>query len=157
MKKPLIIFFGVFALDRITKYLVLSLVPYGKEVRVVGEVLKITHVRNPNSLWSLSLGQGFPYVALGIGAIIFLALLVVDSLRHGQNVYANLYALLMAGVAGNITDRIKFKEVIDFIDVGISPTLRWPVFNVADSAISIGLVIYFIILIREKRSKGSKL
>ncbi|MGB9824094.1 MAG: signal peptidase II [Candidatus Hydrothermia bacterium] len=155
MKKALIIFFSIFALDRITKYLVLSLVPYGKEVKVVGEVLKITHVHNPNSLWSLSLGQRFPYVAIGIGAIIFLVILVVDALRHGQRRYAYLYSLLMAGVAGNITDRIKFKEVIDFIDIGISPTLRWPVFNIADSAISIGLVIYFIMLIREKIAKRS--
>ncbi|MEO0274884.1 MAG: signal peptidase II [candidate division WOR-3 bacterium] len=45
---------------------------------------------------------------------------------------------------------------MDFIDIGISPALRWPVFNVADSAISIGLVLYFIMLVRERSSKRSK-
>ncbi|MCD6132125.1 MAG: signal peptidase II, partial [Candidatus Hydrothermae bacterium] len=48
----------------------------------------------------------------------------------------------------NIIDRLRMGEVVDFIDVGISPTLRWPVFNLADSAITIGLIIYFIIVLK---------
>ncbi|HHF53247.1 MAG TPA: signal peptidase II, partial [candidate division WOR-3 bacterium] len=47
-----------------------------------------------------------------------------------------------------IIDRLRMGEVVDFIDVGISPTLRWPVFNLADSAITIGLIIYFIIVLK---------
>jgi signal peptidase II len=156
MKKVAIIFSLVFALDRVTKYLVVRLMPYGSEIRLIGDYVKITHVRNPNSLWSLSLGQNFPYIIVGILAIVFLSVLIRDALKTKHTKNANVYSLILSGVAGNIVDRIHFKEVVDFIDVGISPSLRWPVFNVADSAISIGLVIYFIMVLREYFSKRSE-
>ncbi|MEO0198583.1 MAG: signal peptidase II [candidate division WOR-3 bacterium] len=156
MKKALLIFLCVFAIDRITKYIVVSKIPYGHDVNMVGEFVRITHVRNPNSLWSISLGERFPYVFVGLLALILLTTLIVEAIKSRQEGFACVYALLLAGVAGNIIDRIRFKEVIDFIDIGISPALRWPVFNVADSAISIGLVLYFIMLVRERSSKRSK-
>jgi len=155
MKKVLLIFTSVLLLDRVTKYLVISLLPYGDEVRLVGDFVKITHVRNPNSLWSLSLGKNFPYILVGIFALLFLVFLIVDALKSSKEFYACVYTLLLAGVAGNLLDRIFFKEVIDFIDIGVSPKTRWPVFNVADSSISIGLALYFIILLREIFTKRS--
>ncbi len=156
MKKVLLIFVLLFSLDRITKYLVVKFLPLGSEIRLIGEFVKITHVRNPHSLWSISLGRNFPYIILGVVAIVFLIALILDSIKSKNILNANLFAVILAGVAGNIADRVHFREVIDFIDIGLSPTLRWPVFNVADSCISIGLAIYFIMVLKEYFAKRSQ-
>lgn len=150
MKRVLILLALLLGLDRITKYLVVKFIPYGSGIDVFGEYVKIVHVRNPNSLWSISFGKNFPYVLIGVVAIVFLVVLMIEALRTKDFKSATIYTVIMAGVGGNILDRIYYKEVIDFIDVGISSTLRWPVFNVADSCISIGLLVYFIMVIREQ-------
>jgi len=156
MKTVIFLFIFLFSIDRITKYLVVKLIPYGAEVNLIGEFVKITHVRNPHSLWSISLGRNFPYVILGLIAVVFLTALILDSVKSKNVFNANLLSVILAGVAGNIVDRVHFKEVIDFIDIGLSPTLRWPVFNVADSCISVGLVIYFIMVLKEYFTKRSQ-
>jgi len=113
--------------------------------QLIGEVLKLTYIKNPNTLFSISLGPNFPYIILGF---VLIAILVILILHENKLSHSLIYGLLLGGAAGNIIDRLRMGEVVDFIDVGISPTLRWPVFNVADSAITIGLIIYFIIFLK---------
>jgi signal peptidase II len=156
MNSAVLIFGLVFVLDRISKNLIVKLLPYGYGVNIIGEYVRIVHIRNPNSLWGMSLGKNFPYIIVSIIAIVFLSALIRDALKSKERSYANIFSLIVSGVAGNLMDRIHFKGVVDFIDIGISADVRWPVFNVADSAISIGLVIYFIMVIRESFAKRSE-
>jgi len=142
---PFLITLTIVGLDQLAKFLVKKYLVYGYSYSLIGEVLKLTYVKNPNTLFSISLGPNFPYTILGF---VLIAVLVVLILHENKLSHSLIYGLLLGGAAGNIIDRLRMGEVVDFIDVGISPTLRWPVFNLADSAITIGLIIYFIIVLK---------
>ena len=123
----------VFALDRLTKSLVTANVPYGTEVPFVDHVVGIANVHNSGAAFGLAPAfAGFFLVAavvVAIGLAIYVA-------RNPGNLRADaVLGLIMGGTLGNGFDRIMFGTVTDFINVHF-----WPVFNVADSAISIGVV-----------------
>lgn len=119
-------------LDRITKSLVVASVPYGTEIPLFGRAVGITNVHN----------SGAAFGVLPAGAIVFLIAsivvaigLVVYVMRTPGNAWTDaVLGLIMGGTLGNGYDRIFFGTVTDFINFHF-----WPVFNVADSAISIGV------------------
>jgi signal peptidase II len=123
---------GVFVLDRVTKALVVASVPYGTEVPLVDRVVAIANVHN----------SGAAFGVLPAGATIFLIAsivvaigLVIYVVRSPGNAWTDsVLGLIMGGTLGNGYDRIVHGTVTDFINFHF-----WPVFNVADSAISIGV------------------
>jgi signal peptidase II len=123
----------VFALDRFTKTLVTSQIPYGTEVSVFGHVLGIANVRNSGAAFGLvPAGAAFFLVA----SIVVAIGLVIYVVRSPNNVWTDtVLGLIMGGTLGNGYDRVMFGTVTDFINFHF-----WPVFNVADAAISIGVV-----------------
>lgn len=123
-------------LDIAVKYVILNNFIYGKPVNVVGDFLRITLVLNPNTAFGISLGENFPYALVStILAVIVLILMFVE--KDGW--IRLMYALILGGAIGNITDRILNGAVVDFIDVGIG-NLRWPTFNIADTFVSLGII-----------------
>jgi signal peptidase II len=123
----------VFALDRLTKGLVNANVPFGTEVPVIDHVLGITNVHNSGAAFGFApAGAAFfliASVAVSIGIAVYVA-------RHPGDLRTDaILGLIMGGTVGNGFDRIAFGTVTDFVNVHF-----WPVFNVADSAISIGVV-----------------
>ncbi len=142
---------AVLVTDQFTKFLVTKHIPYRHSVEIIDGYLKFTYIRNPNSVFGISLGKNFPY---SIAALITLTVLVVLLLKEDALSFIIIYGLLIGGALGNLLDRLRFKEVIDFIDIGINERLRWAIFNVADAAVSVGLVFFvFLLLKREKREK----
>lgn len=124
----------VFALDRITKSLVVAQVPYGTEVSLFGHLVSITNVRNSGAAFGfLPAGAGFFLIAsvvVAIGLVVYVA-------RNPGTEWTNaVLGLIMGGTLGNGYDRIVNGTVTDFINFHF-----WPVFNVADSAISVGVVL----------------
>ena len=124
---------GVFVLDRVTKSLVTAEIPYGTEVAVIGHLVGITNVRNSGAAFGFApAGAGFFLVAsvvVAIGLVIYVA-------RSPSNLWNDaVLGMILGGTLGNGYDRIMHGTVTDFINVHF-----WPVFNVADSAISIGVV-----------------
>jgi signal peptidase II len=125
---------AVFALDRITKSLVAAQVPYGTEVAVIGHAVGITNVRNSGAAFGFApAGAGFLLIASVVVAIGLLVYVARNSASPWS--YAVL-GLILGGTLGNGYDRIVYGTVTDFINFHF-----WPVFNVADSAISIGVVL----------------
>lgn len=124
----------VFAVDRVSKALVAGSVPLGDEVPAVDHVLWITHVQNS--------GAAFGFAPFG--SIFFLVISVVVAIalvayvaREGGGLYTDaLLGLVLGGTVGNAYDRVLHGSVTDFFTVH-----WWPVFNVADSAISVGVVL----------------
>jgi signal peptidase II len=123
----------VFALDRLTKSLVNANVAFGTEVPVIDHVVGITNVHNS--------GAAFGFAPAGAALFLIASLtvsigIVIYVVRHPGDVrtYAIL-GMIMGGTLGNGFDRIAFGTVTDFINVYF-----WPVFNVADSSISLGVV-----------------
>ena len=124
---------AVFVLDRVTKNLVAAQVPFGTEIPVVGHLVAITNVHNAGAAFGLvPAGAGFFLVAsvvVAIGLVVYVA-------RTPSNLWTGaVLGLILGGTLGNGFDRIVHGTVTDFVNVHF-----WPVFNVADSAISIGVV-----------------
>jgi len=124
----------VFALDAVTKNLVAASVPFGTEIPVVGHFVGITNVRNS--------GAAFGLVPAGAGVFLVASVLVSIALvvyvaRTPTGLWAGMVlGLILGGTIGNGFDRLVYGFVTDFVNVHF-----WPVFNVADSAISIGVVL----------------
>ena len=140
----------VLLLDLLTKTAVASWIPYGHSIPVLGSFVRLTYIRNPNALFGISLGNNFPYPLAGlIATLIIVVALVVEK----DPVPIRIFGLFLGGALGNLLDRIRFGSVVDFVDVGIG-RYRWPVFNLADAAITIGLVIYALYVIwKPKKEK----
>ncbi len=124
---------AVFVLDRLTKSIVVASIPYGTEVPVVGRLVGIINVHNSGAAFGVApAGATFFLIAsivVAIGLVIYVA-------RNPGNAWTySILGLIMGGTLGNGYDRIVHGTVTDFINFHF-----WPVFNVADSAISIGVV-----------------
>ena len=124
----------MFVLDAVTKNLVAASVPFGTEVPVVGHLVGITNVRNSGAAFGLvPAGAG----VFTIASVVVSIALVVYVARTPVSLWAGVVlGLILGGTIGNGFDRILYGFVTDFINVHF-----WPVFNVADSAISIGVVL----------------
>jgi signal peptidase II len=124
---------AVFVLDRVTKNLVTAEIPFGTEVSVVGRLVGITNVHNSGAAFGLApAGAAFFLVASAVVAVG----LVVYVARNTNSLWTDaVLGLIMGGTLGNGYDRVMFGTVTDFINFHF-----FPVFNVADSAISIGVV-----------------
>jgi signal peptidase II len=129
----------VISLDQAVKALVMSVLPSGRSVDFLGSIVRFTRTTNTGAAFGLLRGQGPWFIvvsALAAVAIIVFRREIAKLKRWDQAAFG----LILGGAIGNLIDRIHLGAVIDFIDIGFRE-LRWPSFNVADSAISIGVVI----------------
>ena len=131
----------VVIVDQITKYMAERfLVPMRVPHEVIGETFRLTLVYNPGAAFGLHLGpySRWIFMVLTIGALFILGRLYATTLP-GDRPRTIALALVCAGAVGNLIDRIHSAPgVIDFIDIGVGQSYRWPTFNVADMAVSIG-------------------
>ena len=147
------VFVVVMVLDIITKSLAVTLLaPSGVPHPVVGNGLRFALVYNPGAAFGLYLGQNsrWIFMALTFGALIVLWRLY----RHtapGDFARTLAVTLVTAGAIGNLLDRIRSElGVVDFIDLGLGDH-RWPTFNVADMAVSVGAFLLAWVLWGEDR------
>jgi len=138
----LITTFSVVIIDRVTKAFFANLLSYGESLPVIRHVLHMTLVHNTGIAFGFLKDQGAVFIIIPVIAIVLLIFNVYyyrqnnEALSHS---YILGFSLILGGAIGNLIDRITYGYVIDFIDFRI-----WPVFNIADSAISIGAVIIVI-------------
>ena len=143
---------GVFvvALDQLTKHIIAghfaSSAP-GAQIQVLGPLLDIEYVQNRGVAFSLFNGQGIKYVFI-LAAVALVAYLYWRTRATATFLLTLTYGLILGGAIGNLLDRFTLHYVVDFIHFQIPNVLDWPVFNVADSAISIGVVALAILLWR---------
>jgi len=130
---------AVILLDHLTKWLVIQKLPFNHDVHIAGEWVMLTHIKNTGGAFGLFPGSTLPLILVSSAASVVLCLLAVR-LRHDWTRLIAL-GLILGGAIGNLIDRIFQKKVTDFIHVGIPDGPRWPIFNVADSAVSIGVGI----------------
>ncbi len=146
----------VVAIDQFTKHLVnLKLAPYGS-VTLIENFLYLSHVSNPGGAFGvLSWAHPAFFVivsALAIGVIV----VFFATLESGQRLPAAALALVLGGAVGDLLDRLRFGQVTDFIDVHWHE-LKWPAFNVADSAITIGVILLIVELMGSETEKRRRM
>lgn len=147
----LIIVIVLLALDQISKYLLqLYLSPVGASVPVIEGLLQLTNVHNRGAAWGML--EGYRWLFIPLTLIVAAALVfILIRFRKKLTAFSRItLALLFAGAVGNFIDRLVFSYVRDFLD--ITPWFSFPVFNVADSALSIGCVMLVIdvLFLKEK-------
>lgn len=135
----LIITISIVFIDRISKLFFAELLDLGESIPVIRGVLHMTLVHNTGIAFGFFKDQGIVFIVIPVIAIF---LLIFNIYYYRQNdealcrTYIVGFTLILAGAIGNLIDRILYGYVIDFIDVRF-----WPVFNIADSAITVGAAI----------------
>jgi signal peptidase II len=130
----------VFVLDRLTKIAVVKAMAYGQSIKILPNIFHLTFIFNNGTAFGLLKGQNTSLAVFSALAAIFI--IVYGVTQKGLSLWFSLaLGLILGGALGNLFDRIRFGHVIDFLDFRV-----WPVFNVADSAITIGMAILIIIL-----------
>ena len=149
----------VVGLDVTTKLLVQNTFRLYQQVDVVGPYLRLTYIHNPGAAFGIHLGPYSRYIFLVLSVIALAALLGMYWFTPAKDrVRLGAIALICAGAVGNLIDRVRSEQgVVDFLDVGIGE-LRWPVFNVADIAVTTGAIFLALSLWREdqdpRRERG---
>lgn len=137
----------IVAMDQLTKALVRLMVPLHESITIVPGLMDFTHVRNTGAAFGILNLSDFPFKTVLIAVIASAALVGVGmyaaSLAHHQLVARIGLALIIGGAAGNLIDRIVAGSVVDFVDVYWRSYHFWA-FNVADSAISVGVAIMIL-------------
>jgi signal peptidase II len=135
---------AVYLLDRVTKAWIAANVAEGDQIRVIGDLLQVWHVTNTGGAFGMLAGAGVLLVAVAIATILVIGWVHLTGRIRGMPA-AVLLGLVAGGTLGNLVDRVTSGEVVDFISVGIG-SLRWPAFNVADSALFCGIVGLLLLL-----------
>jgi signal peptidase II len=140
---------AVFLLDQATKYYIKATLGY-MDVISVTPFFNIVYSENTGSAFGMFKEFGVLFfIVVSLAAIIFLAVLIV---KDGANSAA--YAMLLGGAAGNMLDRFIHGYVIDFLDFHAAGS-HWPAFNVADSALTIGITVLLIQALRDGLKRAS--
>ncbi len=146
----------VVLLDQATKAWIVSTMGLHDSYAVVNGFFNITSVRNPGAAFGFLAGappafRTVFFIAVTVGAIMLILYYLKISRIDDFPLIVSL-GLIFAGAAGNLIDRVRFGEVVDFLDVYVG-NYHWPAFNVADSAISIGASVLVVTMLR-KRKEG---
>ena len=143
----LILSAAVIVLDIWTKALVLARIDLHETITIIPNFFQLVHVRNTGAAFGIGANASSRLVPLllNAGAIAVFFVVVVYALRSAvtDRVLQTGLHLILGGAIGNLLDRFRFGFVVDFLDVYVG-TKHWPAFNVADSAICIGIALLFL-------------
>lgn len=135
--------FIVILFDQLSKITVTRLFALGED-KVVTSFFNLTLAYNPGAAFSFLSNQGgwqrYFFTAIALGAVVFILYLLR---RHaGQRLFCWSLALIMGGALGNLIDRLMYGHVIDFLDFHLAGWGHFPAFNIADSAITLGAILF---------------
>lgn len=136
------------AVDLATKAVVTAVFALHEDHAVVGDWVRLTYVRNSGAAFGMFAGGRWPLVAAAVAAVTAVLFLMLR--RPVRLAAAVPLGLVAGGAVGNLTDRLRLGEVVDFINVGVGPH-RWPVFNCADTAVTVGVILLALALVRGER------
>ena len=134
-----------FLTDQLSKYAVVSFLQPGQSLPLAPPVLHLTYVQNTGAAFGLFRGWAMLFVA---ASVVIIGWIVRQLLRPGSPWSVSVlwgYGLVLGGAAGNLLDRVRLGHVIDFLDLRV-----WPVFNVGDSAITVGVALLILHSLRHR-------
>lgn len=144
----------VILVDQGSKILVKKYMALEQSQQVIGNFLRFTYIENPGIAFGLKVSSKGFFTFVSILASVAI---VVYLFRSKEDKFLTRFplALILGGAIGNLIDRILYGRVVDFVDVDFPDFLmeRWPVFNVADVAVTIGMIILLSMILFEKGKK----
>jgi signal peptidase II len=132
----------VVILDQLTKYLVIKSFTLHETVTVIPGFFSLTYVRNPGAAFGILSGASGAWRTIFFITVSLAALAVIATLvrKTADRLPLIAFALIGGGAVGNLIDRVRFGEVVDFIE-WYYRSYHWPTFNIADSAITVGVAL----------------
>jgi signal peptidase II len=144
---------SVVVVDQVAKGLITRSLAAGESVDIVGDLVRIVYGQNTGALFGLFKDNA---AAFGIVSLLVVGLIVAYHARAAASLYLTItLGFLLGGAIGNMLDRLRLGYVVDFVDVGIGPT-RFYTFNVADSAISLAILLLFVAALRPALVEGTR-
>ncbi len=164
---------GVVIIDQITKFTVKKLMFLYERIEIVGAFFQLTYIENPGMAFGIQMENKILFTVLSIGAAIIVAVYLFR-MREEKFLLQIALGLILGGAIGNLIDRLIYGKVVDFLDFeffdisvpafnflfldfpGYDLT-RWPVFNMADSSVTVGMVIitWMILFVKDKTNPES--
>ena len=155
MKFILLLSLPLYVLDQCTKRLALRFINPFDAHNVIPDFFTLVNVTNNGAAFGTFKGNNTFFAGISIVALVVVTVLLVRP--HRADPWRDLsLALLLAGILGNLTDRLLYGHVIDFLLLNLHVRYAdpWPAFNVADSCISIAVVLFIIHSFRGQKSAG---
>jgi signal peptidase II len=145
----------VIVADQLTKLYIMQTMRLHESISIIPNLFSLTYIKNPGAAFGLLAGSSnaFRMVFFGLTSIFALGLLVTILLRMPERDWMGRLSVagILGGAIGNLIDRLRYGEVIDFLDFYVE-NYHWPAFNVADSAITVGVMLLIIHFAFEKRA-----
>lgn len=141
----------VIILDQLTKAVIANYFILHQSIEVIPGLFNITYIRNPGAAFGILRDASGTFRTIFLTGVSLAALIIIFFVyRNIRDTASRIaFSLIAGGALGNLIDRIRFGEVIDFLDFYIG-RYHWPAFNVADSAITVGIFIAVLFLYRDK-------
>jgi signal peptidase II len=151
---------GIIVIDQATKVYIMQTMRLHESIVVIPNLFSITYIRNPGAAFGILSGSSgsFRFIFFGITSLFALGLLGTILVRMPKDDWMGQISVvaILGGAIGNLLDRLRYGEVIDFLDVYID-TYHWPAFNVADSAITVGVIFLILHFAFEKQKEPEPL
>jgi signal peptidase II len=147
---------SIILIDQMTKVYIMQTMRLHESIVIIPNLFSITYIRNPGAAFGiLSTSSGsFRFIFFGLTSLFALGLLGTILIRMPKDDWMGQISVvaILGGAIGNLLDRLRYGEVIDFLDFYIE-TYHWPAFNVADSAITVGVVFLILHFAFEKQKE----
>jgi len=148
-----LIFIFFLAIDQITKYFAVALLQDNSSVHLIGNFLRFTYVENRGAAFGILQNQRLFFIISTVVLVAFLIYMIVFNKKVTTATKLTL-SLILSGAIGNFIDRLRLGYVIDFVDVRFGDFYDFPVFNVADSCLVVGVIILVILILFNKFEKS---
>jgi signal peptidase II len=136
---------SIVVIDQLTKAWIVDALAPDRDLRLLGDYLRLIYSENSGALFGMFRGQAAPFALL---SLVVIGIIVAYHARSGRSPYMTLtLGLLLGGAVGNAIDRVRLGYVVDFVDGGIG-TVRFYTFNVADACISASIVLLLLMAVR---------
>lgn len=147
---------GIIVSDQITKLYIMQTMRLHESIPIIPNLFSLTYIRNPGAAFGLLAGSSnaFRMVFFGLTSMLALGLLGTILFRMPERDWMGRLSVagILGGAVGNLIDRLRYGEVIDFLDVYVD-SYHWPAFNVADSAITVGVLFLILHFATEKKEQ----
>ncbi len=149
---------GILFLDQMSKFYVQKFLTLHESLPMIPSFFSLTYIRNPGAAFGLFANQSLAFRSIfffSVSSVALVLLLLFFLQASGEDTFSLVgLSLLFGGAVGNLIDRVRFGEVVDFLDFYVGE-FHWPAFNVADSAITVG-ASFLILSAMKKTLSGSR-
>lgn len=135
-------------IDQVTKYLTVQNIALYESIKVIPDVFSLTYIQNTGAAFSILEGQMWFFYLVSVVVLLFLFYYLYTEGQH-QKILGVILSIVIAGTIGNFIDRVVHQYVIDMLRLEF---INFPIFNIADSYLTVGVILLFIYMLYEERN-----